>query len=210
MTSDLTVHVIDDDDAARESLTFLLRTAKYSVYNYNSAVTFLKSLPSIEGGCIITDLRMPEMSGLDLVHYLKSHANSLPVVVVTGQGDVSLAIEALKAGALDFIEKPYDAESLLGAVRSAFGGRLNDATQDAKRTDFQQKMETLSPVERQVLSALVAGQPNMAVAFDLRISPHAVEMSRASIMTKLQATSLSQLVRLSLLAGDKPPFLTKS
>lgn len=210
MTSDLTVHVIDDDDAARESLTFLLRTAKYSVYNYNSAVTFLKSLPSIEGGCIITDLRMPEMSGLDLVHYLKSHANSLPVVVVTGQGDVSLAIEALKAGALDFIEKPYDAESLLGAVRSAFGGRLNDATQDAKRTDFQQKMETLSPVERQVLSALVAGQPNKAVAFDLRISPHAVEMSRASIMTKLQATSLSQLVRLSLLAGDKPPFLTKS
>jgi two-component system response regulator FixJ len=144
---------------------------------------------------------MPEMTGLDLLRHLKSRAITLPVIVITGHGDVSLAIEAIKAGAVDFIEKPYDAEALLDAIKAAFSEHTRDATRAAEKTNIQQRIASLSAGERRILDALIAGRPNNAIAFDLQLSPRAVEINRASIMSKMQATNLSHLVRMALLAS---------
>jgi len=199
MTSDHIVHVIDDDDAARDALTFLLSVENFSVRAYESAKAFLDAIPAAQAGCVITDVRMPEINGLDLLRRLKSREIGWPVIVMTGQADVPVAIEAIKSGAVDFIEKPYDAEVLLGAVRFALGGQANGA-REAQRTEIQQKLETLSPDERQVLGALADGRLNGSIARELGVTVHTVEVHRASAMTKMQATSLSQLVRMMLLA----------
>jgi len=195
------VHVIDDDDAARQSLAFLLKTAHMEARTYDSAAAFLSALPSVPSGCIITDVRMPEISGVDLLRRLKELKLGIPVIVITGHGDVQLAVEAMKIGATDFIEKPFDDERLLTAVRSALGRWEKGSQQESERTSLLDKLATLSSREREVLEGLVAGKPNKIIAFDLGISPRTVEIYRANVMTKMNAGSLSELVRMALVAG---------
>lgn len=195
------VHVIDDDDAVRQSLEFLLRSARLEARAYESAVAFLKALPNIEPGCIVTDVRMPELSGLDLLRRLRELDIRMPVIVITGHGDVPLAVEAMKAGAVDFLEKPFDDEALLVSVRAALGAFDKDAARDSERTEIAQRLASLSGREREVLEGLVAGQPNKNIAYDLGISPRTVEIYRANVMTKMKAASLSELVRMALVAG---------
>jgi two-component system response regulator FixJ len=195
------VHVIDDDEAVRDSLAFLLKTARLNVRTYDSAMAFLSSLPNVGSGCIITDVRMPELSGVDLLRRLKELKVGMPVIVITGHGDVQLAVEAMKVGAMDFIEKPFDDEQLLAAVKSALGRWEKGAEQESERTKLLNKLATLSPRERDVLEGLVAGKPNKIIAFDLGISPRTVEIYRANVMTKMNAGSLSELVRMALLAN---------
>jgi len=201
MTNGPVVHVVDDDDAARESLRFLLEAAHLPVRAYDSAKPFLDALPDIEGGCVITDVKMPEIDGLELVRSLKRHEVGLPVIVITGQADVPLAVQAMKAGAVDFIEKPYDGEALLGAVRSALDVHGKDVRRDSERAEIRARLAALSQRERQVLDGLIAGQPNKAIARELGISARTVEIYRAHVMAKMQAASLSQLVRMALIAG---------
>jgi two-component system response regulator FixJ len=195
------VHVIDDDDAVRQSLAFLLGTARIKARTYESAAAFLAALPEVEPGCIVTDVRMPEVSGIDLLHRLKERKITMPVIVITGHGDVQLAVEAMKIGAVDFIEKPFDDEVLLAAVRSALGRWEKGAQQEGERARLAEKLASLSNRERDVLEGLVAGKPNKIIAFDLGISPRTVEIYRANVMTKTGAGSLSDLVRMALLAG---------
>jgi two-component system, LuxR family, response regulator FixJ len=201
MSSDAMVHVIDDDEAARDSLAFLLRTAAIDVQTYESAVAFLKALPNLHGGCVITDVRMPEMSGVDLLRRLKEMQVALPVIVITGHGDVPLAVEAMRLGASDFLEKPYEDEILLGSVRAALSRHERDAKREAERAELHERLEALSTRERQVLEGLVAGNPNKVIAYDLGISPRTVEIYRANVMTKMKAATLSDLVRMALQSG---------
>ena len=201
MQSASLVHIIDDDDAVRQSLAFLLGTARIAVRTYESAAAFLSALPGIDAGCIITDVRMPEISGIDLLHRLKELKVGMPVIVITGHGDVQLAVEAMKIGAVDFIEKPFDDDLLLRAVRSALGQWEKGAQKEGERAKLLDKLAALSNRERDVLEGLVAGKPNKIIAFDLGISPRTVEIYRANLMTKMEAGSLSDLVRMALLAG---------
>jgi two-component system response regulator FixJ len=202
MPNDVVVHVIDDDEAVRESLAFLLDTAGMTPRTYESARLFLDELPQIEAGCLVTDVRMPDMTGIDLLRHLAEIDQRMPVIVITGHGDVPLAVEAMKLGAIDFIEKPFDDEALLAAIRSAVARWTELGQLDAERADVNARLETLSSRERQVLDGLVAGHPNKTIAFDLGISPRTVEVYRANLMTKMRASSLSDLVRMALLAGS--------
>ena len=200
MPSDVTVHVIDDDEAARESLEFLLRTAGINVKTHESAVDFLKCATEVKSGCIVTDVRMPEITGIDLLKKLKDLNIDVPVILVTGHGDVPLAVEAMKIGAADFLEKPFDDEVLLQAVRSACNRQGNKDKHQAERAEIDSRLATLSNREREVLQGLVRGLANKQIAFDLGISPRTVEIYRANLMTKMQASSLSDLVRMALIA----------
>ena len=195
------VHVIDDDDAVRESLEFLLRTAKIDVRTYDSATAFLNSMSDRGTGCVVTDVRMPGVSGVDLLRQLKARGSTMPVIVITGHGDIQLAVEAMKIGAADFLEKPFDDEVLLASVKSALGQLEKDAHRETERAELNNRLATLSTREREVLEELVAGKPNKIIAFDLGISPRTVEIYRAHVMTKMNAGSLSELVRMALLAG---------
>jgi len=200
MSSDEVVHVIDDDEAVRDSLGFLLRSAKVEVRTYESAVAFLEQSSGLTSGCIITDVRMPGLDGLDLLRRLRQQDVRLPVIIVTGHGDVPLAVEAMKIGAADFLEKPFDDDALLASVRAALSRHDKDARQDAERGAIQERLTALSNRERQVLEGLVAGLPNKTIAHDLGISPRTVEIYRANVMTKMEAKSLSELVRMALIA----------
>jgi two-component system response regulator FixJ len=199
MPSDVTVHVIDDDQAARESLEFLLRTAGINVKAHESAVDFLKGAAEIKSGCIVTDVRMPEITGIDLLKKLKDLKVDVPVILVTGHGDVPLAVEAMKIGAADFLEKPFDDEILLQAVRSACNRQGSKDKHQAQRAEIDGRLAALSNREREVLQGLVRGLANKQIAFDLGISPRTVEIYRANLMTKMQASSLSDLVRMALI-----------
>jgi two-component system response regulator FixJ len=201
MAADPIVHVIDDDEAVRQSIEFLLRTSGVSARTYDSASAFLDALPNVESGCIITDVRMPGISGIDLLRRLGEMRIRIPVIVVTGHGDVPLAVEAMKNGAADFLEKPFDDELLLGSVRSALNRSQENAERDAERAEVEARLSTLTNREREVLEGLVAGKPNKVIAFDLAISPRTVEIYRANVMTKMEAASLSELVRMALVAG---------
>jgi two-component system response regulator FixJ len=201
MQDDGLVHVIDDDDAMRESLAFLLKAAKIQSVVYADAAAFLDRLPSATGGCVITDVRMPGMSGIELLKRLRELRNPIPVIVITGHGDVPLAVEAMKLGASDFLEKPFEDDLLLGAVRSALQDQASQQEHQAQRAAVEAKLASLSPRERQVLDGLVVGHPNKTIAFDLDISPRTVEIYRANVMTKMNANSLSDLVRMALIAG---------
>jgi two-component system response regulator FixJ len=195
------VYVIDDDDAVRESLEFLLKTAGVAVRGFESAKAFLDVLPQIKTGCILTDVRMPEITGIDLLRRVKELNLDLPVIVITGHGDISLAVEAMKIGAVDFLEKPFDDDLLLAAVRSALNKEADSAKHKAELADIHDKLAALSNRERQVLEGLVAGNANKVIAFDLGISPRTVEIYRANLMTKMAANSLSDLVRMAMTAG---------
>jgi two-component system, LuxR family, response regulator FixJ len=195
------VHVIDDDDALRDSLRFLLTSAKFDVETYESATAFLAALPQIKGGCIVTDVRMPRLSGIELLRRLKSMSIDLPVIVMTGHGEVALAVDAMKDGAIEFLEKPFDDEVLLKAVRVALDRYGKEAKKEAEKAQIRERLDSLSQREREVLEGLVAGHPNKIIALDLKISPRTVEIYRAHVMTKMNADSLSDLVRMSLLVG---------
>ena len=201
MASNPVVHVIDDDEAARQSLTFLLGTSQFVARAHESAKAFLDALPAIESGCIVTDVRMPQMSGIELLRKLKSSGSDLPVIVMTGHGDISLAVEAMKEGAADFLEKPYDDEALLKAVRAALDRYTRDAKREAEKSQIRERLALLSQREREVLEGLIAGHANKVIAANLEISPRTVEIYRAHVMTKMAADSLSDLVRMSLIAG---------
>ena len=201
MQTDAVVHVIDDDEAVRQSLMFLLKTAGHAVQTYDSATAFLRHLPQVKPGCVITDVRMPDVSGIDLLHRLKEMHVHLPVIVITGHGDVPLAVEAMKSGALEFLEKPFNDDALLVAVTAALSQQGADAKREADRAEIIDRIATLSNRERQVLEGLVAGHANKTIAFDHGISPRTVEIYRANLMAKMQATSLSDLVRMALVGG---------
>ena len=195
------VYVIDDDDAARQSLEFMLKTAGIEALGFESAKRFLKKLPHIKSGCIITDVRMPEITGIDLLRRVKESEVDIAVIVITGHGDVSLAVEAMKAGAVDFLEKPFDNDLLLSSVRSAFSKGGDTARNKAVISDIHDRLAALSNREHQVLEGLVVGKANKVIAFDLGISPRTVEIYRANVMTKMAAKSLSDLVRMAITAG---------
>lgn len=195
------VHVIDDDQAMRESLAFLLDTVSLTAKTYESAIQFLGVADEAEPGCIITDVRMPEMNGLELVRRLKERAIPHPVIVITGHGDVPLAVEAMKAGVVDFLEKPFDDDALLAAIRKALDGAERSSAREAEKQRFDAMLAALSPREAEVLRGVVDGKPNKIIAFELGISPRTVEVYRANVMTKTGAASLSELVRMALLAG---------
>jgi two-component system response regulator FixJ len=192
------VHIVDDDAAVRQSLAFLLSSAGLAVRLYDSAPAFLAGLPEVKGGCLITDMRMPGMTGLELLHELRAQACGLPAIVVTGHGDVPLAVEAMKAGAIDFIEKPFDQEAILSAVRAAL--ERAERSDSGEGAAIAARLASLSERERQALDGLIAGHPNKTIAHDLGISPRTVEVYRANLMTKMAARSLSELVRMAILA----------
>jgi two-component system, LuxR family, response regulator FixJ len=195
------VHVIDDDEAVRQSLAFLLGTAGIDVQTYDSATAFLDVAPKVKAGCVITDVRMPGLSGIDLLRRLRKLKLAVPVIVITGHGDVPLAVEAMKIGAIDFLEKPFDDEVLLASVRSALDALHRDRKRDAERSEIEGRLAGLSNRERDVLEGLVAGHANKQIAYDLGISPRTIEIYRANLMTKMQAASLSDLVRMAMIAG---------
>jgi two-component system, LuxR family, response regulator FixJ len=204
------VHVIDDDEAVRQSLAFLLAAAGIEVQTYESATAFLDVATTVKTGCVITDVRMPEVSGIDLLRRLEEFKLGVPVIVITGHGDVPLAVEAMKIGAVDFIEKPFDDEVLLTSVRSALNRLDRDHKRQAERREVEARLATLSSRERDVLEGLVAGQANKQIAYELGISPRTIEIYRANLMTKMQAASLSDLVRMALTAGILGPKTTDS
>jgi two-component system response regulator FixJ len=190
------VHVIDDDDAVRDSLALLLDSADLAVRTYDSALAFLAVASSLVAGCILTDVRMPDLDGLALQRRLNEAGVRLPVIVMTGHGDVPVAVAALKAGAADFLEKPFDDERLISAVRAALAVSLQARRQAAATADIAARIGTLTPREREVLDLLVAGNPNKTIAYDLGASPRTVEVHRARVMEKMGARSLAELVRM--------------
>ncbi|MFG1297207.1 response regulator FixJ [Xanthobacter variabilis] len=207
MSESAVIHVIDDDEAVRESLAFLLATAGHEVHEHPSARAFVEAgLPTSDpsASCIITDVRMPDMTGIELLQHLKEKGSSVPVIVVTGHGDVPLAVEAMKLGAADFLEKPFDDVAILDTVKAALARMRKAHQHDAMREEVGERIAALSQRERQVLECLVAGQANKMIAYDLGISPRTVEVYRANVMTKMKAQSLSELVRMALLAGITP------
>jgi two-component system, LuxR family, response regulator FixJ len=199
------VHVIDDDEAMRESLSFLLGTVGMEVKTYETAMAFLDIAATVRAGCVITDVRMPELSGVELLRRLRELKLDIPVIVITGHGDVALAVEAMKIGAIDFLEKPFDDEVLLGSVRSALNQLDQDRRRQTERSDIEARLASLTNRERDVLDGLVAGHANKQIAYDLGISPRTIEIYRANLMTKMQAASLSDLVRMALIAGILGP-----
>jgi two-component system response regulator FixJ len=195
------VHVIDDDTDVRQSLAFLLSTAGLAVRVHESASAFLKILSEVQEGCIVTDVRMPGVDGIELQRRLAAGGVKLPVIVMTGHGDIALAVEAMKAGAIDFIEKPFDDDVLIAAIKTALARRAGDRERHARAAQVRDRMKLLSERERQVMEGLVAGKPNKIIAYELGISARTVEIYRANVMTKMQADSLSALVRMALFEG---------
>jgi two-component system response regulator FixJ len=204
MPNEQVVHVVDDDLAVRQSLSFLLASDGLPVRLHESASAFLDGVKDTAVGCIVTDVRMPGIDGIAFLRHLKSRGFSLPVIVMTGHADVPMAVEAMKEGAIDFIEKPFDDDLFLAAVRSALKLQEQHAQRDAQMSEVQTRLLGLSERERQVLDGLVAGKANKVIAYDLGISPRTVEIYRANVMTKMQAGSLSELVRMALLVGSQP------
>ncbi len=199
MPNEPVVHVVDDDAAIRDSLAFLLDTANLVSRTYESAAALLAHAANLEPGCIVTDVRMPDMNGLEMVRRLTEIGVRHPVIVMTGHADVPLAIEAVRAGVKDFVEKPFDDDALLASIRAAIADQAQAAEQAGRDTELRDRLASLSSRERQVLDGLVAGQANKVIAYDLEISPRTVEVYRANVMTKMQARSLSELVRMTIL-----------
>ncbi len=195
------VHVVDDEEPVRKSLAFLLTMMGFTVRVHESATSFLAASHTPGKGCLITDLRMPDMSGVELLERLNEKAAMMPAVVITGHGDVPMAVAAMKAGAVDFIEKPFEDEILVEAIKKA-ASRLGETVNPVEDVAvLRSRLDELSERERQVLAAVVAGLPNKTIGYDLAISPRTVEVHRANIMSKMQARSLPELVRMTMSLG---------
>lgn len=201
MVDKTVVHIIDDDAAIRDSLAFLLDVNGFQPEVFESSAAFLGNVASNTPACIVSDIRMPGMNGIELVRKLKSDGIACPVILITGHGDVALAVEAMKAGAVDFIEKPFDDAVLLGAIQSALQAGTAIQGDSSAKTEAQARLAELSPRERDVLQGLVAGKINKVIAHDLSISPRTVEVYRANLMAKTGARSVSELMRIALAAG---------
>lgn len=196
-----TIYLVDDDEAVRRSVGFMLKTAGYAVKAYASGVEFLKEARELEPGCVLLDVRMPEMDGLEVQQALRDRGVTLPVIVMTGHGDVTVAVQAMKAGAIDFIEKPFEKAVLLGAAEEAFV-RIGQADRSrARRDEAEIRLRALTARELDVLKGLVRGHPNKTIAYDLGISPRTVEIHRANLMGKLEVASLSDALRIAFAAG---------
>jgi two-component system, LuxR family, response regulator FixJ len=198
------VYIVDDDDAVRDSLSVLLEACGHRVRSFAMAGDFLDAAPSLPPGCLIADIRMPGMDGLELQRHLNERSLKFPTIVITGHGDVPLAVRAMKAGALDFIEKPFATPTILASVETALARLAAAGQRDPAALAAQAKLDLLSPREREVLEGLLAGLPNKTIAYDLAISPRTVEIHRARVMDKMGARSLSELIRLALAAGLQP------
>jgi two-component system response regulator FixJ len=196
------VHLIDDDEDVRRALVFLLGTAGLAVKVYESASAFLEKCDDFRSGCVVSDVRMPGIDGLELLRRLQQKGARMPVIIMTGHADVPLAVGALKAGAVDFIEKPFADDVILGAIETAFDREQRTGRNDPEASRVQTRLASLTAREMEVLDGLLKGHPNKTIAFDLGISPRTVEVHRANVMTKMGASSLSELVRMTLIAGN--------
>jgi two-component system response regulator FixJ len=195
------IHLVDDDEAIRRSASFMLRTSGYTVKTYLSGVEFLDAVGDITPGCILLDVRMPGMDGIEVQQTLRQRGIFLPVIVLTGHGDVNIAVQAMKAGAVDFIEKPFEKAILLRAIESGLE-RLEESGRNlARAEEAQARLQILTPREQDVLQGLVRGHPNKTIAYDLGISPRTVEIHRSNLMTKLDVSSLSEALRIAFAAG---------
>jgi two-component system response regulator FixJ len=201
MSNKAKVYVIDDDAAMRDSLDFLLDAASFDVTLFETALNFLDALPGLDFGCVVSDVRMPGVDGIELLKRMKQTGSRFPIVIMTGHGDVPLAVEAMKLGAVDFLEKPFDDDRLIGMIETAIRLAEPNAKGEAVTLDIAARIATLSPRERQVMEGLIAGLSNKLIARDYDISPRTIEVYRANVMTKMQANSLSELVRLAMRAG---------
>lgn len=200
LPDNLVVHLVDDEEAVRRSLAFMLTMAGFTVRQHPSATDFLAAAPTIQQACLVTDLRMPDLDGVELLRQLERLRVRIPAIVVTGHGDVPLAVEAMKAGARDFIEKPFEEEILIEAINRI--ATEMEAEGEVENTDaIRSRLDRLSGREKEVLSGVVAGLPNKTIAYELNISPRTVEVHRAAVMSKMAAGSLPELVRMALAAG---------
>jgi two-component system response regulator FixJ len=195
------VYIVDDDDAMRDSLQFLLGAADFSVTVFETASGFLEALPSLDYGCVVSDVRMPGIDGIELLQRLKASHPKFPVIIMTGHGDIRLAVEAMKLGAVDFLEKPFEDDRLVVMIDMALRQAEAEARSEAAAHDVAARVASLSPRERQVMDGLIAGLSNKMIAREYDISPRTIEVYRANVMTKMQAGSLSELVRLAMRAG---------
>jgi two-component system, LuxR family, response regulator FixJ len=195
------VYVIDDDAAMRDSLDFLLAAADFEVSLFETALDFLDTLSTLDFGCVVSDVRMPDIDGIELLKRLKAGGSLFPVVIMTGHGDVPLAVEAMKLGAMDFLEKPFEDDRLIGMIDAALRRAEPSVKNEAATLEIQSRIASLSPRERQVMDGLVAGLSNKLIAREYDISPRTIEVYRANVMTKMQAASLSELVQLAMRGG---------
>jgi len=203
MSGDVVIHIVDDEEPVRKSLAFLLTISGHTVRVHDSASSFLSLAGELENACLVTDLRMPDMSGVDLLRRLNDEDAMLPAIVITGHGDVPMAVEAMKAGALDFIEKPFEDEVLLEAVARAIAELKRKPREQDDISAIRQRLGQLSERERQVMAGIVTGLPNKSIAYDLDISPRTVEVHRSNVMAKMNAKNLPELVRMVLAAGGE-------
>ena len=195
------IYLVDDDEAIRRSAGFMLKTSGFMVKSFSSGVEFLKEVKGLEPGCILLDIRMPGMDGLEVQQELRNRGITYPVVVMTGHGDVGVAVQAMKAGAVDFIEKPFEKAVLLSAITEGFTRIEQSHRSKTREAEAQVRLEVLTPREKDVLQGLARGLPNKTIAYDLSISPRTVEIHRANLMSKLGVTSLSEALRLAFAAG---------
>jgi two-component system response regulator FixJ len=197
------VHLVDDDASVRRSVGFMLKTSGHQVQTYESGAELLKSSSQLERGCILLDIRMPGMDGLEVQQALQEKGVGLPVIIMTGHGDVGLAVRAMKAGAVDFIEKPFEKMALLSSLEEGFRRISQREVTGGRKKDAEVKLQALTPRERDVLEGLAHGLPNKTIAYDLGISPRTVEIHRANLMTKLGVRSLSEALRIAFAARDE-------
>lgn len=202
MNNDQIVHIVDDDDAVRDALHFLMQSEDIASKTYASAEEFIENKQDVGNGCLLLDVRMPGMSGLELLDLLKTQGISVSVVFITGHGDINMAVEAMKAGAVDFIEKPFDNKLLLKSVRLCLDQSIGLNNENEKHREYEKRIALLTNRERQVMELLVEGKQNKMIARDLNISPRTVELHRARVMEKLEASSLSDVVRIALSTAE--------
>jgi two-component system, LuxR family, response regulator FixJ len=201
MTTKGHIYVIDDDEAMRDSLNFLLDSCGFGVTLFDNAQAFLDALPGLTFGCVVSDIRMPGLDGIELLKRMKAQHSPFPILIMTCHGDVPLAVEAMKLGAVDFLEKPFEDDHLTTMIESAIHQAEPAAKSEAIAQDVAARVGSLSPRERQVMEGLIAGLSNKLIAREYDISPRTIEVYRANVMTKMQANSLSELVRLAMRAG---------
>lgn len=201
MSASKLIHIVDDEDAIRRSASFMLKTAGYAVQTWTSGAEFLKEVKHAQTGCVLLDVRMPEIDGLQVQLALAERGVAMPVVIMTGHGDISIAVQAMKAGAVDFLEKPFDKATLIGAVEAAFERIAAAGSVSARAADAEVILAALTPRERDVIEGLARGLPNKTIAYDLDISARTVEVHRANLMAKLGVRSLSDALRIAFAAG---------